>query len=248
MNLQRAVKKIMAPLERRVRLMVARGIVRVASNGVGIQALQLQLGLTEVADKVEYFQHYGFTSSLLPSSEVIAAFVGGSRSHGVVLGSRDRKFGVQPVADGQVLIWDNKGNQVWLKEDGIFVVSPAKVDVAAPVVNITATDVNVVASGALSVEVAGAATIAVEGETTLECAGDLNIDVAGETSLESTGNLRITAPATQIIGQLHVTGDVVAGAGEEPVGCVGLLEHTHPTPAGESGPPAGQFGCPVVSP
>jgi phage baseplate assembly protein V len=211
MNLQRAVKKIMAPLERRVRLMVTRGILRVAQNTPGIQTLQIQLGLTEVADRVEYFQHYGFTSGPLPSAEVIALFVGGSRAHGVVMGSRDRKFGVHPIASGEVLIWDHKGQTVWLKEDGIYVVSPTKVDVAAPIVNI--------ATDALTVNVEGAATV----------------NVTGKTTLVSEGDLEITAPKTTLIGELRVTGDVVAGLA--PAACVSLLGHIHPTPAGPSSPP-----------
>jgi phage gp45-like len=78
----KAVQRLVAPLKRRVLLMVGRAVVERVYDDLKCQGLQVSLLNGEVRDKVEHFQPYGFTSHPPPGSEGVFLAVGGNRSHG----------------------------------------------------------------------------------------------------------------------------------------------------------------------
>ncbi|MDD0981722.1 phage baseplate assembly protein, partial [Pseudomonas shahriarae] len=66
--------------------MLVRGTVVLVDSARKLQALQMRLTAGEVKDGLEHFEPYGFTSNPLAGAEGIAAFIGGDRPPGGVVG------------------------------------------------------------------------------------------------------------------------------------------------------------------
>lgn len=84
--------------------------------------------------------------------------------------------------------------------------------------NITITgNNNVTIGGNNTVAITGNDSVTITGDSTLNITGDADITVGGSTTIDSTGDIGITAPVTNITGELRVTGEVSAfyGLGTE---------------------------------
>lgn len=115
----RVVAKLMAPLQRRVMLMVGRAVIRAVADGTKMQEVQLSGLAGEVLASVERFQEYGFTSHPHPGAEAAVVFVGGDRSHGLVVAVDDRRYRLVALNQGEVALYDDLGQVVHLKRNGI---------------------------------------------------------------------------------------------------------------------------------
>lgn len=141
----RTMRKLLRPLERGLRLAVARGTIKLVGDASKLQTVQLALLDGEVRDGVEVFQHYGFSSVPLDNAEAVAVAVGGNRDHLVVIGHGDRRS--RPVAfqAGEVCIYDHQGQRIALLADGITIFGADKpITISgAPEINISGGNVNV---------------------------------------------------------------------------------------------------------
>ncbi|MFV3379610.1 phage baseplate assembly protein V [Pseudomonas sp. NY15354] len=90
--------------------MIARGTVALATAGSMLQTLQMRLTAGEVKDGLEHFEPYGFTSNPKPGAEGVALFLGGDRSHGVVVCVADRRFRLKGLQSGEVAIYTDEGD------------------------------------------------------------------------------------------------------------------------------------------
>ena len=143
--------RMVAPLRRRVQAMVARGVIALINDAPQAQELQLTLLADETADGVEHFQHYGFTSVAHPGAEAAVVFVGGARSHGIVVGVADRQYRLRAMSAGEVALYDDLGNVVKLGRDGLAITGIAKVTVTAPIVEVDSDDVRLGGAGGAAV-------------------------------------------------------------------------------------------------
>lgn len=132
-----------APLAGRIAMMIGRATIERTDDARQAQELQVELLADEVQDGVERFQGYGFTSVPHPGAEALVAFVGGLRSRGVVVQVEDRRYRLTALAAGEVAIFDDQGQKIVLKRDGIRIESDFKVDIDAPEVNVTADSVTI---------------------------------------------------------------------------------------------------------
>lgn len=94
---------------------VARGELALVNPGGKMQALQMRLTAGETKDNMEHFEPYGFTSNPHPGAEAVAVFVGGDRSHGVVLVVADRRFRLQALKPGEVALHTDEGDYLHFK-------------------------------------------------------------------------------------------------------------------------------------
>lgn len=110
--MERMVSKMMAPLGRALNGMIARGSVALVNAGAKLQTLQVKLLADEVKSDMEHFEAYGFTSHPKAGAEAITAFVGGDRSHGVVLVVADRRYRLTGLVEGEVAMYSDEGDSI----------------------------------------------------------------------------------------------------------------------------------------
>lgn len=111
---------MLRPLSRRISGMVARGVVALANSALKMQSLQLELLADEPKDNIEHFEPYGFTANPKAGAESLAIFLGGDRSHGVVIACADRRYRLKGLEPGEVAIYDDQGQSVVLKRGKIM--------------------------------------------------------------------------------------------------------------------------------
>jgi phage baseplate assembly protein V len=134
-------------LARKVSNIFSRGSVTLSNAAGKLQTLQVSLLQDESKDSIEHFEPFGFTSNPHAGAEVLAAFIEGDRSHGVVIVAADRRYRVQNLQAGEVAIYDDHGAVIKLTQSGIVIVGgghPININGAATV---TVTGGDVVADG-----------------------------------------------------------------------------------------------------
>lgn len=109
----------------------ARGVVALVDAGRKLQGLQMRLTADEVKDGMEHFEPYGFTSNPQPGAEGLAAFLGGDRSHGVVICVSDRRFRLQALKSGEVALYTDEGDRLHFKRGRVIEVETLTLKVTA---------------------------------------------------------------------------------------------------------------------
>ncbi len=153
-----------AGLKGRIDMMVGRATIERVDDDRQAQEMQVELLADEVQDGVERFQGYGFTSVPFPGAEALVVSVGGLRSRSVVVQVEDRRYRLTGLEAGEVAIFDDQGQTIVLKRNGIRITSPFKVEVEAPEVNVTADSVTI-DSGDIALGGAGGQAVARVGDT-----------------------------------------------------------------------------------
>lgn len=133
----RMTHKLLHPLARRMRLMVARAVVAVVNDGLPIQGLQIT-ALSDEPLNAQRVQEYGFTSHPPGGAEAVVLQVGGNRSHMVVIATDDRRYRLK-LEPGEVALYDSQGQKVVLYRD--------RIEVDAPKVVVKSNDVHLGAEG-----------------------------------------------------------------------------------------------------
>lgn len=130
---------------RRLRLMVDRAVVRMVTDSLGRQNLQVQTLANETNDNVERFQNYGVSSVPPPGAEAIVVAVGGRRSGLVALAVEDKKSRPKGLDPGDVCVYHSEGHTITLKQDGIIeirgkavnLVAEESCDIVSKLINVT---------------------------------------------------------------------------------------------------------------
>ena len=122
--------RLLAPLQRRISNMIARGVVSKVDDAQDVQGMQLDLLTDETRDGIERFQNYGFTSKPMEGAEAVVVFVDGRRDNGLVIAVDDRRYRVVSLEDGEVAIYDSTGSVVKLKANGDISLTPSSGTVA----------------------------------------------------------------------------------------------------------------------
>lgn len=132
------MRALIAPIARRVRLMVSRAVVQLINDGAKMQELQVLLLSDELRARVERFQNYGFTSVPLAGAEALVVSVGGSRSHPVAVAVDDRRYRKRDLQPGETAIYTDEGDYVLLKRGRVVEVKAGtKVLIDAPLAECT---------------------------------------------------------------------------------------------------------------
>ncbi|MGZ0785841.1 phage baseplate assembly protein V [Pseudomonas sp. TKO26] len=111
--------------------LLARGTVVLANSANKLQSLQMRLTAGEVNDDMEHFEPYGFTSNPLAGAEGIATFLGGDRSHAVVLVVADRRYRLKALAAGEVAIYTDEGDKIHFKRGRVIDIETATLNIRA---------------------------------------------------------------------------------------------------------------------
>lgn len=112
-----AINAVTAPLARRARLAVRRGIVKLVYDNPKMQELQLAIFSGEIRDHVERWEEYGITSHPFPEAEALVLALGGNAGHSAVVCVADRRYRLTALAEGEVALYDDQGQVIHLKRD-----------------------------------------------------------------------------------------------------------------------------------
>lgn len=194
-----------------IRGLLGRGVVQSVDEVPKMRTVQGEFLLGDVRDGLEHFEPYGFTSRVKAGAEILAGFLHGDRSHGVVIVTADRRYRLH-VNEGEVAVFDDLGQKVHLKRDGIEIATPKD----------------------LRATVGGNVTETVTGNVTLRCA-KLEVDCPDSTftgivrvggQIIGSGGMEISGGSgASVNGSLSTTGDVKAGS-------ISLQNHAHTCPHG----------------
>lgn len=133
--------------------LLARGTVVLANSANKLQALQMRLTAGEVIDDMEHFEPYGFTSHPLAGAEGVATFLGGDRSHGIVLVVADRRFRLKALEPGEVAIYTDEGDRIHFKRGRIIEIDTATLNLrASTAVNIDTPNLNIRAASSVAID------------------------------------------------------------------------------------------------
>ncbi|WP_269471107.1 phage baseplate assembly protein V [Sulfuriflexus mobilis] len=139
------LQKLLAPLRRRIRMIVSRAVVTLVDDSLKMQSIQVQAFSGEVLDDIERFQQYGFTSVPHPGAEGIMLSVGGNRSHGVLVSVDDRRYRLKGLEGGEVALYTDEGDHIILKRgkvmemntDTLLIKAATKVRMETPLLETT---------------------------------------------------------------------------------------------------------------
>lgn len=120
------IRKLLAPLQRRIMLMVSRGVVNMVNDALGIQGVQVKL-LDGETFEMERFQDYGLTSVPPDKSEHVAVFIGGNRDHGIVIKCDNRSARLKGLEKGEVALYTDEGASIKLLRNKVTEINANKV-------------------------------------------------------------------------------------------------------------------------
>jgi len=107
MNL-RSLSRLLAPLERRIKLLATRAVVRLVDPDQFMQELQVEGLSNELLDGVEHWEAYGLTSRPHPGAEALLLSLGGRRSHAVAVSVADRRYRIKNLSTGEVALYTDE--------------------------------------------------------------------------------------------------------------------------------------------
>lgn len=109
----------------------ARARVLLANAAAKLQTLQVRLLAGEIKDGMEHFEPFGFTAVPQADAEAIALFLGGDRSHGVIIAVGDRRYRVTDLSPGESAMYNAAGHKLVLYQDRAELIAPRVVVKAA---------------------------------------------------------------------------------------------------------------------
>jgi phage gp45-like len=116
-------KRLLAPLQRKIYLMLGRAILTAVSNSTTTQLVQLTALDGETISDVERFQEYGLETYPFKDAEALVVFLNGNRDRGAVICIMDRQYRPDDLSEGEVALYtdeDSSRHRVWLKRGNII--------------------------------------------------------------------------------------------------------------------------------
>ena len=112
---KRYIDRLFARQARKMRNIVARGVVEMVGDGAKMQTNQISLLDGEMVDGAERVQQYGYSSHPQAGAECFVVFAGAGREHALIFSVDDRRYRVKGSAAGEVVIYTDEGDTIHLK-------------------------------------------------------------------------------------------------------------------------------------
>ncbi|MGE0333100.1 MAG: phage baseplate assembly protein V [Ramlibacter sp.] len=134
-----AVKRYVGDAMRQVRLAFrAVGSATKASETRRIRLVDGEGLAGEQLKSVELFQQFGFTSALPAGTQLVVLPLGGRTSHAVVIATENAAYRLEVKESGEVALYNQWGDYVWLKKEGQMVLKAAtSVEIDTPLAHFT---------------------------------------------------------------------------------------------------------------
>jgi phage baseplate assembly protein V len=129
-------KRLIAPIQRKIFLLLGRAILTAINNSEGTQKIQIKVLNNETITDVERFQEYGFETYPFTGAEVMTLFLNGNRDHGIAVCIHDRRYRPKDLVEGEACMYTDEdqktdGHRVHLKRGQIIEVDGKQVIVNA---------------------------------------------------------------------------------------------------------------------
>lgn len=118
-EIMRFIERQFARQARKMRNIVARGVVALVQDGLKMQGIQIKLLDGELIDGAEHPQPYGFSSHAHPGAEVFVAFCGADGAHPLVLCVDDRRYRFKGDQPGEVRMYSDEGDYIHFSRGNI---------------------------------------------------------------------------------------------------------------------------------
>lgn len=115
------LKRILAPIKKKIFLLVGRALLTAVSNSGKVQRIQVQALSGETLSDIDHAQPYGLEAHPEAGKEVVLVFVNGNRDQGLALSVVDRDSRPTDLASGDVCLYNSSSVKVWLKSGGVYV-------------------------------------------------------------------------------------------------------------------------------
>ncbi|MEW6648143.1 MAG: phage baseplate assembly protein [Pseudomonadota bacterium] len=149
-----ALRKALLPIRSRLATVLLRAAGHLVDASGPIQRVQVEAYKGEVRDRVEHVEGYGRTAVPPDGWEGILGALGANRDHTVCLAAVHRASRPQGAAKGDNVIYDVRGNLIWLKGDKLYIKAVNALVAEAPTCTITSTTTHIgdaTINGALTV-------------------------------------------------------------------------------------------------
>ncbi len=144
-----------------VMLAFGRGRVTFVDDSGPVQRAQVRFGPLEIIDNMPVPHDFGFTSNPPVQSDAFASFLGGNRKKGLVVSVGSQQYRMKNLKSGEVAIYDQLGQSVYLTQAGIIVsgaglpmkftnTSGITLDADVHITKSLSVDTNIVAQGDIS--------------------------------------------------------------------------------------------------
>lgn len=100
--------RFLAPIKRKIFLLVGRSILAAINDEESTQKLQLKLLSDEIATDAEHFENYGFSAYPWEDAEALATFINGNRDHGIVVVVHDRRYRPDYLTQGEAVVFTDE--------------------------------------------------------------------------------------------------------------------------------------------
>lgn len=182
--------------ERKLRNLVARGVVRRVSYRNKVRLLQVESWPGYVQDDVEHAENYGFTSHPLKDSESVVVNIAGNSSRRLVILVNDRRHRIE-ITEGQTAMYTANGEVIKCDNAGeISLKSASRVLLDTPLVE-----------ALQDLTVRGNAQV--DGNHTVGGDADIGGNVTTDGTIDSAGD----QTAGGVSQQTHVHTGVTTGTG-----------------------------------
>lgn len=125
MNHAQAIRAMLKPIGRRIRLLAGRGSVAAVDDAAAMQKLQLTVLQDERLPAVERVQQFGFSGNPPKGSTCVVLCMAGSRSYPLVIAVEDPATRPKNLPAGAAEIYDAAGNYLRFNADGTFYLKAA---------------------------------------------------------------------------------------------------------------------------
>lgn len=124
-GLETFVRSMIAPIHRRTRLMVQRGVVNLVNDATKLQEMQVDTLEGQTRDNVEHFQPLGLTAVPARDAETVMLAVSGNTDHPIAVCTSDRSLRPTGLTEGETQVYDATGSRVKLKANGDVAMVPS---------------------------------------------------------------------------------------------------------------------------
>lgn len=123
---------------------LGRATVETTDDTFPMQRIQSNNFSKEAMDDIEHVHPYGFSANpqkpdmlggVKRAAEAFLSYIGGNRSHGVVMATGDRRFRLFKLKPGEVGLHDDQGHQVHITRDGVFSSAPNSKKIVAQIMS-----------------------------------------------------------------------------------------------------------------